>query len=172
MPSDVLKGLLKSDYFLNFVKHRLFAMLFVFSMINLLSRDHFQPLWTNSVLVEIILTRAFTIFRINCRAVGLPSPRRIYQCRTRRHFHEIQSWFPHPAHCHPQRYTSVPPNFHGSRYWGCRHLVNLGRLPWAGLEALGLTKSGNITQVTACIQWQDETTAWHVGINRCVSYRT
>ena len=82
MPTNVLKGLLKSDYFLNFVKHHLFAMLFVFSMRNLLSRDHFQPLWTNSVLVEIILTRAFTIFRINCRSVGLPSPGRIYQCRT------------------------------------------------------------------------------------------
>ena len=129
MPSDVLKGLLKTVYFLNFVKHCLFAMLFVFSMRNLLSRDHFQPLWTNPILVEIILTRTFTIFRIPCRAVGLPSPRGVYQCRTRRHFHVIHSWLHLPTLCSPQRHMSVPPNFHGYRGRECRSLVNLAKPP-------------------------------------------
>lgn len=129
MPSDLLKGLLKNIYFLNFVKHCLFAVLFLFSVRNLLSRDHFQPLWTNPILVEIILTRTFTIFRIHCRAVGLPSPRGVYQCRTRRHFHVIQSWLHLPTLCSPQRHMSAPPNFHGCRGRECRSSVNLAKPP-------------------------------------------
>lgn len=79
MLSDVLKGLLKTVYFPNSVKHYLNALIcsaICFSMRNLLQRrDHFQPLWTNPILVEALSTRALAIFGMNCRAVGLPQPK-------------------------------------------------------------------------------------------------